>query len=62
MRGDSVGLSVIIVSDEDDNGSNVQGRYLSWFQSLKSDPNLVRMHGFCRQEDHLEEAIPFMMK
>ena len=47
MRGDSVGLSVIIVSDEDDNGSNVQGQqFISWFQSLKSDPNLVRMHGF----------------
>jgi hypothetical protein len=47
MRGDTVGLSVIIVSDEDDNGSNIQGQqFISWFQGLKSDSNLIRMHGF----------------
>jgi hypothetical protein len=47
LRGDSVGLSVIIVSDEDDNGSDIQGQqFISWFQSLKTDPNLVRLHGF----------------
>ena len=59
MRGDTVGLSVIIVSDEDDNGSNIQGQqFISWFQSLKSDFNLVRMHGFLSTSGSLGGGNP----
>ena len=48
MRNPSNGLSVIVVSDEDDSGSNIQGQnFISWFQGLKSnDPGLVRYSAF----------------
>ena len=36
LRGDDAALSVIIVSDEDDNGSALQGQqFIDWFQGLK---------------------------
>ena len=48
MRSPSNGLSVIVVSDEDDSGSNIQGQnFINWFQGLKSnDPSLVRYSAF----------------
>ena len=48
MRNPSNGLSVIIVSDEDDSGSNMTGTsFINWFQGLKpNDPSLVRMSAF----------------
>lgn len=48
MRNSSNGLSVILVSDEDDGGSNITGsNFINWFQGLKSnDPTLVRMSAF----------------
>lgn len=48
MRSSTNGLSVIIVSDEDDSGSNIQGQnFISWFQGLKpNDSTLVRYSGF----------------
>ena len=48
MRSSSNGLSVILVTDEDDSGSNIQGQnFINWFQGLKpNDSTLVRMSGF----------------
>ena len=48
MRSSSNGLSVILVTDEDDSGSNTQGQnFINWFQGLKpNDSTLVRMSGF----------------
>ena len=48
IRDPNNGLSVILVTDEDDNGSNQTGSsYISWFQGLKpNDPTLVRMSAF----------------
>ena len=48
MRNPSNGLSVIVVSDEDDSGSNIQGQnFINWFQGLKSnDTSLVRYSAF----------------
>ena len=47
LRGEDAGLSVIIVSDEDDNTSPFKGQpFINWFGSLKSDPTLARVHGF----------------
>ena len=42
---DSVGLSVIIVSDEDDNGSDVQGQQLSLGFNPRIRSKSVRMMG-----------------
>ena len=37
MRNPSNGLSVIVVSDEDDSGSNMQGQnFINWFQGLET--------------------------
>lgn len=48
IRGPSYGLSVILVTDEDDGGSNITGQtFINWFKGLKSaDPNLARMSAF----------------
>jgi hypothetical protein len=48
MRASGNGLSVILVTDEDDSGSNIQGQnFINWFQGLKpNDYTLVRMSGF----------------
>ena len=61
LRGDDAALSVIIVSDEDDNGSALQGQqFIDWFQGLKSDPSKVQMHGFLNQslDDGTSEGNP----
>lgn len=48
IRAPDNGLSVILITDEDDNGSNITGNnFISWFQGLKpQDPTLVRMSAF----------------
>ena len=48
IRDADNGLSVILITDEDDNGSNQTGQnYINWFQGLKpQDPTLVRMSAF----------------
>jgi hypothetical protein len=48
MRNPSNGLSVILVTDEDDSGSNINGsNFINWFQGLKSnDITLARMSAF----------------
>ena len=48
IRNANNGLSVILVSDEDDNGSNISGQnFINWFQGKKpNDHTLVRMSAF----------------
>jgi len=48
IRSGDVGLSVIIISDEDDSGSTPSGTsFISWFQGLKpTDPTLAKVHAF----------------
>jgi hypothetical protein len=58
VRGGDVGLSVIIISDEDDNGSSLRGQnFINWFQGLNSDQSLVRMSAFLSVGDILGNAI-----
>jgi len=58
IRGGDVGLSVIIISDEDDNGSSLRGQqFINWFQGLNNDPTLVRMSAFLSVGDILGNAI-----
>lgn len=45
LRDDAT-LSVIVVSDEDDNSSINAASFTSWFQSLKADPEMARFNGF----------------
>ena len=48
IRNSNNGLSVILVTDEDDGGSNTSGaNFINWFQGLKSnDYTLSRMSAF----------------
>lgn len=39
-------LSVIVISDENDDSSITTSSFVSWFRSLKSDPNMLRFNGF----------------
>lgn len=39
-------LAVIVVSDENDSSAVNSSQFTSWFRTLKTDPEDVRMHGF----------------
>lgn len=45
LRTDAT-LSVIVVSDEDDSSSMSASSFVSWFQGIKSDPEMARFNGF----------------
>jgi hypothetical protein len=60
IRNPSNGLSVIVVSDEDDSGSSIQGQnFINWFQGLKpNDPTLVRYSAFLDADGSLFGGNP----
>ncbi len=39
-------LAVIVITDENDASSDSTTSYVDWLRSLKSDPSLVKFHGF----------------
>ena len=43
---DDAHLAVIVITDENDSSSDSTATYVDWLRSLKSDPSLVKMHGF----------------
>lgn len=43
---DDAALAVIVVSDENDSSPANASQFTSWFRTLKTDPDRVRMHGF----------------
>lgn len=45
MRDDAA-LAIIVVSDENDSSAINASQFTTWFRTLKSDPDRVRMHGF----------------
>jgi len=45
LREDAT-LSVIVVSDEDDNSPINATNFVTWFQGLKADPEMARFNGF----------------
>ena len=46
MREDAA-LAVIVVTDENDNSSTSASNFVSWFQGLKSDPEMVSFSAIC---------------
>ena len=45
LRSDA-SLSVIVISDENDDSSITSSSFVSWFRTLKPDPNMLRFNGF----------------
>jgi hypothetical protein len=45
-NGEEVGLTIIVVSDENDNSSMDASSYVTWLKSLKDDPTKARFNAF----------------